>query len=132
MDWTQALLIAGLALASIVATGSIAVFILIRLPVDYFVNPRRALISRDRRPLSRILLIVAKNLVGVVLVAAGILLSLPGVPGQGVITVLIGILLLDFPGKFRLERWLVGRRWIGGAINGLRRRFRKAPLHLPE
>jgi hypothetical protein len=39
----------------------------------------------------------------------GIILALPGVPGQGILTVLIGVMLLEFPGKRRLERAIVGR-----------------------
>jgi hypothetical protein len=53
----------------------------------------------------------------------GSILALPGVPGQGMLTVLIGFVLIDLPGKRRLERKLVGRPRILRAINRLRKRF---------
>jgi hypothetical protein len=57
-------------------------------------------------------------------------LSLPGVPGQGILTILLGIMLLDFPGKRRFEYWLVSRPKIFAAINKLRHRFSKPALVL--
>ena len=71
-----------------------------------------------------------KNLFGVFLVALGIVLSLPGVPGQGVLTILMGAMLLDFPGKRRVERWLLRRRGVFTSINRLRARFGRRPLEL--
>jgi hypothetical protein len=64
------------------------------------------------------------------LVALGIVLSLPGVPGQGLLTVLLGLMLLDFPGRRRLEQKLLSRPSIVNAINHLRARFGKEPLEL--
>jgi hypothetical protein len=61
-----------------------------------------------------------------------VLLSLPGVPGQGILTILIGVMLLDFPGKRRLERWLVRRPAVFKGINRIRARFDKPPLVLDE
>ena len=66
-----------------------------------------------------------KNLLGVVLVALGIVMSLPGVPGQGILTILLGIMLLDFPGKRNLEHKMVSRPQVLNAINKLRHRFGK-------
>jgi len=73
---------------------------------------------------------VGKNLLGLVLVALGVVLSVPGVPGQGLLTILIGIILLDFPGKRALVQRLVGRPAVLGAINRLRARFRRPPMEL--
>ena len=72
--------------------------------------------------------IIGKNLLGVVLIVAGLLLSLPGVPGQGVLTMLVGLLLLDIPGKRRFELALVRRKTVHRVINKLRARFDRAPL----
>ena len=55
-------------------------------------------------------------------------LSLPGIPGPGVLIIFVGIMLLDFPGKRELERRLVSRPGILGKINGLRTRYGKPPL----
>jgi uncharacterized membrane protein YbaN (DUF454 family) len=84
----------------------------------------------DRPAVVRVLAIIGKNVLGLLLVALGIVLSLPGVPGQGILTILLGIMLLDFPGRRRLEHWLVSRQKIFSAINKLRQRFRKPALVL--
>ena len=49
-------------------------------------------------------------------------------PGQGLLTLLVGLLLMNFPGKYRLERWLVGRRGVLTALNWLRRRGGHPPF----
>jgi uncharacterized membrane protein YbaN (DUF454 family) len=65
-----------------------------------------------------------KNLLGALVVALGIVLSLPGVPGPGLLTILLNMMLLDFRGRRSLERWLVSRPAVFGLINALRRRYR--------
>jgi hypothetical protein len=55
---------------------------------------------------------------------------MPGIPGPGLLVILIGITVMDFPGKRRLERWVVGRPGVLGAINRLRRRYGRPPLVL--
>ena len=84
----------------------------------------------DRPAAVRVLAIIGKNVLGLLLVALGIVLSIPGVPGQGILTILLGIMLLDFPGKRRFEHWLVSRPKIFSAINKLRQRFSKPALVL--
>jgi len=52
-------------------------------------------------------------------------------PGQGLLTLLVGLLLMNFPGKYQLERWLVGRPGVLGALNWLRRRGGHEPFEPP-
>ena len=73
---------------------------------------------------------IGKNILGIVLVVLGVVLSLPGVPGQGLLTILLGVMLLDFPGKHRLEQKLLSKPSIVNTINRLRGRFGKPPLVL--
>jgi hypothetical protein len=112
--------------------GSLLVTALVvaRLPADYFRDPEPPQLWIDHHPVIRVVLILLKNLVGAALVALGIVLSLPGVPGQGVLTILLGLMLLDFPGRRRLERWLVARPAVTRGINRLRARFGAPPLEL--
>jgi hypothetical protein len=111
------------ALASLVVVG----FVLARLPADFFVNPeaRRPI---DRHPVLRVVLCVLRNLFGYFLILLGIALSLPGIPGQGLLTILMGVLLIDFPGKHRAERWLLTRRGVLHAVNRFRTRVGRPPL----
>jgi hypothetical protein len=103
--------------------------VLIKLPADYFcANKKRREPFARFPPAARMPLIMAKNLLGVVLVAAGLVFLV--MPGQGVIVILIGVLLLDFPRKRELERWLIGRGPILKLANWIRAKGNKKPLQL--
>jgi len=104
--------------------------ILVKLPADHFSKSRKTEFWSGPRPWLHAAKVIGKNIAGVLLVALGIVLSLPGVPGQGLLTVLLGIMLLDFPGRHRLEQKLLSRPSIVNAINKLRERFEKPPLQL--
>jgi len=60
----------------------------------------------------------------------GIVLSMPGVPGQGILTILLGIIMLDIPGKRPLEAKIIQRPAVLSAANKLRLRWDKPPLIL--
>jgi len=109
---------------------AIVSFIMVKIPPDYFHKDRPRDLWSDRHPAIRYLGIFAKNLLGVVLVLLGIVMSIPGVPGQGFLTILLGIMLLDFPGKRELERKIVSRPQVLQTINKLRDRFGKPNLVL--
>lgn len=124
------LLGAVLFLVSFTMSLAIVSFIMVRIPADYFHKDRPRELWSGRHPAVRFLGVFAKNVLGVVLVVLGILMSVPGVPGQGVLTILLGIMLLDFPGKRALEHKLVSRPQVFNAINKLRHRFGKPSLVL--
>jgi len=113
------------AVVSVIVIG----FVVVRLPTDYFSN-HEARRHPNRNPVARVVVAVARNVFGWFLVALGLALSLPGVPGQGVLTILMGVLLVDFPGKHRAEYWLLTRRGILIAVNALRARAGKPPLEV--
>ena len=114
-------------IVSFVATTALTVWFVVRLPVDYFVqNGQRR--SQNRASIAHWPRFLLRNLLAVALVGLGIILSLPGVPGQGVLTILLGIMLSDFPGKERLERKIVSYPKVLQALNRLRQRFGKPPL----
>jgi hypothetical protein len=96
--------------------------ILVRLPANYF--------DRDvpRKRTDHLIVRVAKNILGGVFVVAGVAMLI--LPGQGLLTILIGISLLDFPGKRRLQTRIVSQPTVLSAINAIRRRFDKPPLAL--
>lgn len=96
-------------------------FLLVQIPADYFSNNARGSGRwQQQHPLVRWLLVVLKNLLGVLLLLAGIAMLV--LPGQGLLTMLMGIVLLDFPGKFQLERAIVSRPAVLRSINWIRRR----------
>ncbi len=128
--WDVAIAVAVVTVTSAVVSLVAVAVVLSRLPADYFVNPeaRRPV---DRHPVLKLVLVVFRNLLGWFLIVLGLLLSLPGIPGQGLLTVLMGVMLIDFPGKHAAERWLLTRRGVLTAVNALRARLRKPPLLAP-
>jgi hypothetical protein len=124
LEWQHVALIAlgwGLLTA-----GSFAIVlrILLTLPPEHF--EREGVLRAPSR-----LAQIARNVAGVVLIGVGLVLSVPGVPGQGLLTVLTGIVLVDFPGRRSVELALVRRRGVLPALNRLRARFNRPPLRPP-
>src|SRR2546429_482419 len=112
-------------IASVVAVPALVV----RIPADYFAHADRppGAWSHRHRAL-RLVLVVGKNAIGLVLVLAGVAMLV--LPGQGLLTILIGFLMIDFPGKYRVEKWMVSRPRCLAALNWLRRRAGRAALRV--
>jgi hypothetical protein len=120
----------GIFLVTFLANLALVSFILVKIPADYFRESRQGKFLEKQSPVVRVLALIGKNIAGVILVVLGVLLSLPGVPGQGVLTILLGIMLLDFPGRRRFERWIVSSPRVLKTVNKLRHRFDKPKLIL--
>ena len=130
LTWGQVLLGVAVSVVTFVLSLAVVTVVLVKLPANYFHSSHDREFLVHRHPALRAVGIFAKNLLGLVLVGAGVVMSLPGVPGQGVLTILLGIMLLDFPGKRGLEASIVRRPRVFQAINGVRARFDKPPLYL--
>ncbi len=100
--------------------------LILALPVRYFVDEHP--FWHDQPPLLQWVGLVGKNLLGAAIVVLGAALSIPGIPGQGLLTILVGLVLLDIPGKRRLVRMLARRPFVQRSINGLRTRFGRPPM----
>ncbi|MBH0192754.1 MAG: hypothetical protein HP492_13580 [Nitrospira sp.] len=101
-------------------------FILVRLPTDFFDIRVPRPWMEDHHPVLRVLGHLVKNVVGTIFLFAGFLMLF--LPGQGILTMLIGISMLDFPGKRKLEAKLIGQPAVLNTINGMREKFGKPPL----
>ena len=130
LTWQKVVVGALIFVGSFFVNLAIVSFILVKLPADHFSKSRKTKFWAGPRPAIHAAKVIGKNIGGVLLVALGIVLSLPGVPGQGLLTVLLGLMLLDFPGRHRLEQKLLSKPSIVNSINGLRKRFDKPPLEL--
>jgi hypothetical protein len=106
--------------------------LLVGIPPTFFLDRHARGFWIDRHPVLRLAGAVVKNILGVGLILLGVALSLPGIPGQGLLTILIGLALVDFPGKRRGERWLLRRGAVLEKINRLRARFGQPPLVLED
>ncbi len=132
LDGGDVVLGLAIAAASIGLSIGIGTVVVVRMPVDYF-EDEDAPESRVQGSAAFVLFRrVAKNLLGLALIIAGLGLSIPGVPGQGVLTILVGLVLLDLRAKRRLERRLVRNARLLAALNAVRARFHRAPLRAPR
>ncbi len=118
----------GLSVVMAVATLLAIPEMIVRLPADYFAR-RPVKDWPAKRPVVHLALVLVKNSLGGVLIVAG--LAMLVLPGQGLLTLLVGIMLVDFPGKRRLECWLIRRRPVRRAADWIRARRGRAPLDLP-
>ena len=130
LTWRKVLIGALIFAGSFFINLAIVSVVLVKLPKDHFSKNRKTKFWSGPRPWIHAAKFIGKNIGGILLVALGVVLSLPGVPGQGLLTILLGIMLLDFPGRNRLEQKLLSRPSIVNSINRLRQRFGKPPLEL--
>jgi hypothetical protein len=118
-------------IVTFVATLIAVPWMIVRIPSHYFSHRKRVdKMWAHRHPAIRMLLITGKNILGYILILAGVTMLV--LPGQGMLTILIGIILIDIPGKFRFEKWVVTRPPVLRSINWLRLRARRAPLVIEE
>ena len=116
-----------ISIVTFLATLVIVPWIIVRLPEGYFATPQRiAFVSNALHPSVRIVLLLCKNTLGIFVVVLGIAMLV--IPGQGLLTILIGLILIDFPGKYTFQRWLVKRKPVLKSINWLRKRGDRKPL----
>lgn len=102
-------------------------YFITRIPVDYFSHPHRHYMSASsRHPLIRLIIMGIKNLLGIVFIVAGLLMLF--LPGQGFLMLLVGLVVMNYPGKFALERWMIQRPYVLPAVNWLRMKYDHPPL----
>lgn len=96
-----------------------------KIPADYFVRQR---VSHTWKVLLQPHAIV-RNVLGLPIVLAGIAMLV--LPGQGILTIIVGLGVMQFPGKFEAERWVVRRPGVLQAINWMREKSGHVPLEQP-
>lgn len=116
---------AGLAMALL---SMIAIpWLVVRIPQDYFSAPWKPHVKRG---LLAWTIWALRNTLAAFLIVAGIIMLV--LPGQGLLTILVGIACSTFPGKYRLERRLVRRPKILASLNWIRRHYGKPPLDVAD
>lgn len=121
MARTLELIVAIASIAMFVGTLAAIPWLVRRLPADHFVRPP---------PKHSLPKMIARNVLGFILVAAGIAMLV--LPGQGVLTILIGLSIVDLPIRQRVFRWLLLRPRVVDVMQGLRTKGGKPPLLIPE
>lgn len=119
--------------SAVAFVGSLIIvpWLVVRIPSSYFLKEHRPRTPfAAAHPALRWLALIVKNFLGGTLVLAGLAMLL--LPGQGLLTIVIGVMLLDFPGKLKLEARIVRRPAISRAINWLRSRAGVEPLQFQD
>ncbi len=121
--------LAGIGIASAVMfIASLILFpvLIVRLPADYFVASHRHWL-RDHPAF--IPFFIIQNLIGIILLASGVIMLV--LPGQGLLTIVLGISVMSFPGKHRLMRHLFRRKRIHRPMNWIRLKAKTTPFIVP-
>lgn len=120
-------ILAWISLALLIVSIAIIPWIVIKIPEDYFHQHFRVRVSKKSdHPLIAQLLTGLKNVVGFIFVVLGILMLI--LPGQGILTILMGVFLMNFPGKYRFERKIVSLPRVLKSLNWIRAKANKPPL----
>ncbi|KRP37201.1 MAG: hypothetical protein ABS34_03835 [Opitutaceae bacterium BACL24 MAG-120322-bin51] len=134
-DWIQRneqllQLLGSLSLLLLALTLVALALMVITLPEDYFTRDHRAPASfMHPHPLPWRALSLLKNLLGILFILVGIALLV--LPGQGALTILIGLTMTNFPGKYRLERRMMRQPAINKMLNRIRKLAGKPRLEVP-
>ncbi len=130
LTWGSIALGVGLFLGSLVISFLAIGIVMVKIPANYFSSHYKLDFLPDSHWTVRWGAVIVKNILGVFLIGLGILLSLPGVPGQGILTILLGLIMIDIPGKRPIEARIIKRPTVLAAANKLRERYGKPPLEL--
>lgn len=104
-------------------------YLIRRIPSDYFLQ-----LSEDQPKLKgynikAVLFFLIRNIFGSLLLFCGITMLF--LPGQGLLTIFISLLLVNFPGKKRLIRWLTSQKTVRHTVNWVRKKSHKKPINWP-
>ncbi len=113
-------------IAAIIASYGLIVIGMIKIPADYFSSSYVKKVNAEQHFSLRWGLVIVKNIIGFLLTTAGIIMIFT--PGPGVPTILLGLIMMDIPGKRPLEAKLIQRPMVLSAVNDLRAKYNKPPL----
>ncbi len=111
---------------AIIASYGLIVIGMIKIPADYFSSQYVKKSNEDKHFSVRWGALIIKNAIGFLLIIAGIIMIFT--PGPGVPTILLGLIMMDIPGKRPLEAKLIQRPMVLSAVNDLRAKYNKPPL----
>jgi len=116
-------LLAALGMGSLIFSVAVLLAIpriIASLPTDYFAHDKRPKRGTRFSPIVYISLRIAKNIAAVLIITLGFVLLF--LPGQGLLVMLVGTLLLEYPGKYRFERKIFTHPNVAKIINAIRRK----------
>ena len=107
-----------------IASIALVPWLIILLPSDYFAHENReTCFWKGHSPIIKGILVFLKNLIGTILFIAGIAMLF--LPGQGILTIIAGLFLMNFPYKYKIEKWLIGQPIVLKSFNMIRQKANK-------
>ena len=100
-----------------------------RLPQDFFLHLHEPRIREDEHPVIFILFRFLRYSLGAILLLSGLLMLF--LPGQGILTMILGLSLLDFPGKRKAVDSLLDLHSVQHGLNWIRKKEHKDPFLFP-
>lgn len=97
------------------------------IPSDYFIKKKSSKF-KNNYPLTWLFSLIVKNILGYSLILGGIFMLV--LPGQGIFTIMIGLMLSNYPGKYAIERKFIGIPNVLKSINWLRKKSDKPPIEI--
>ena len=119
-------LLASISILMMLASMIFIPILIVKMPANYFVANRRM----RHWTITRVTFYVLRNIAALVLLVAGLIMLV--LPGQGLLTIIIAVMVSDMPGKYRFERFLVRHRGVVRSMNWIRKRYEKEPLQVPR
>jgi len=105
--------------------------IVARIPEDYFTHHGRHRMAQNNHGLVKGLLLAGlKNILGAMLLMVGFIMLFT--PGQGLLSILFGLMIMNYPGKYKLECWIISKPLISRSLNYMRAKRGKGPLLKPD
>jgi len=118
-------LLAGFSIFTFFASLIIIPWYIGRLPQNYFQQLTHTPLTKDY-DIAMAAALVFRNIAGAILLISGVLMLF--LPGQGILTILIGLLCMSFPGKRKLIMYLISLKSLQCSLNWTRRKLSKAPF----
>jgi hypothetical protein len=97
------------------------------IPEDYFIRNGESK-TKSNNPVLWYFVLIFKNLFGYTLIFGGIMMLI--LPGQGLFTIIIGLLLSNYPGKYKIEKKVIAIPSVLRSINWLRKKTNKPPIKI--
>jgi len=124
---SEFIFLAWISFALLIISIAIIPWLIVKIPENYFHEDHRVRVSKQsNHPLIAQILTGLKNIVGLVLIILGIMMLV--LPGQGILTILMGLFFMNFPGKYRFERKIVSMPHVLKSLNWIRTKANKPPL----
>lgn len=106
-------------------------FLISRASSEYFlIHPQKVEQRHKRHPVIALLIRIIRNGLGGFLCLAGAIMLF--LPGQGLLTILVGVSLLDIPGRQTMLNLLIHRHAIQHGLNWIRKKTGRPPFRFPE